>query len=169
MNDEKMLDARLEIEISNPAYDIIDEAITYTMKKYHYSAYDVVKLVMILYDEDYSFITNDNDYRNQVKLLDEYFKKAFNHSIITFVMMRKFISLKKDSRFESLMNEIAYIEKTLRSSDKSKPSDLSIFSYPLENKKYTDLLTKIEKNISMKYATAIVYDKVKIDEVKDFM
>lgn len=166
MNNEKMIDSRLDIEISNPVYDIVDEAITYTMRKYHYNAYDVVKLVMILYDKDYSFITNDNDYRNQIKLLDEYFNKAYNHSIITFEMVRKLVSLKDTFIYEKLMSEIAYIENTLRTTSKDKPEDLSIFSYPVENKKYSDLLDKIEKNISMKYATAIVYDKVKIDEIK---
>lgn len=165
MNKEQMIDSRLDIEISNPVYDVIDEAITYTMKKYHYSAYDVVKLVMIIYDQDFSFITNDNDYRSQVKLLDEYFRKEYGHSIITFEMIRKFVKLKSLERYERLMTEIAYIEKSLRITNDDKPEDLSIFSYPIENKKYSDLLNKIEKNISMRYATAIVYDKVKINEI----
>lgn len=164
MNQERMLDKRLEIEINNSVYDIIDEAITYTMKKYHYRAYDVVKLVMIIYDGDYSFITNDNDYRMQVKLLDEYFRKEYGHSIIIFEMIRKFFSLKDDEKYSKYTSEIAYIENTLRGG-KGKPDNLCVFSFPLENKKYSDLLYTIEKNISMRYAVAIIYDKVKIDEV----
>ena len=161
MNDEQVKDARLEMELSNPAYDLIDEAICYTMKKYHYGQYDLVKLVMIIYEDDYSFISNDNDYREQFKLLDDYFRKSFGHNVISFVMMREIIRLKNTNIYDDVTSEIAMIEKVLRTNDNAPAEDLCIFSYPIKSKKYDDLLYLIEKNISMKYALAIVYDKLK--------
>lgn len=163
MNNEQMRDARLELEFVNPVYDIIDEAITYTMNKYMYKEYDLVKLVMMIYKKDYSFITNDNDYREQVKLLDEYFMKEYGHSIITFEMIKYITSIKSEEKYGSVTAEISYIEKLLRTNEKNKPNDLTIFSGPIKNKKYDDLMNYIEKNISMKYAVAFIYDKIKFE------
>ena len=165
MNNEQMRDARLELEFVNPVYDIIDEAITYTMKKYLYKEYDLVKLVMMIYKKDYSFISNDNDYREQVKLLDEYFIKEYNHSIITFEMVKFITSIKSEDEYNNVTAEISYIEKLLRTNDKKRPNDLTIFSGPIKNKKYDDLMNYIEKNISMKYAVAFIYDKVKYEKM----
>lgn len=165
MNNEQMRDARLELEFVNPVYDIIDEAITYTMKKYLYKEYDLVKLVMMIYKKDYSFISNDNDYREQVKLLDEYFIKEYSHSIITFEMVKFITSIKSEEEYNNVTAEISYIEKLLRTNDKKRPNDLTIFSGPIKNKKYDDLMNYIEKNISMKYAVAFIYDKVKYEKM----
>ena len=163
MNNEQMKDARLELEFVNPVYDIIDEAITYTMNKYMYKEYDLVKLVMMIYNKDYSFISNDNDYRSQVQLLDEYFIKEYDHSIITFIMIKYIISIKNEDNYNLITTEISYIEKLLRTKNKNKPNDLTVFSGPIKNKKYDDLMNSIEKNISMKYAVAFIYDKIKFD------
>ena len=163
MNNEQMRDARLELEFVNPVYDIIDEVITYTMKKYMYKEYDLVKLVIMIYKKDYSFISNDNDYRTQVKLLDEYFLKEFGHSIITFEMVKYISSIKSEEEYNNVTAEISYIEKILRTNDKKSPNDLTIFSGPIKNRKYDDLMNYIEKNISMKYAVAFIYDKVKFN------
>ena len=165
MNNEQMRDARLELEFVNPVYDIIDEAITYTMNKYMYKEYDLVKLVMMIYKKDYSFISNDNDYRVQVKLLDEYFIKQYGHSIITFEMIKYITSIKSEEKYGNVTAEISYIEKLLRTNDKNRPNDLTIFSGPIKNKKYDDLMNYIEKNISMKYAVAFIYDKVKYEKI----
>lgn len=161
MNNEQIRDSRIEMEFSNPVYDIINDAICYTMKKYHYKEYDLVKLVMIIYENDYSFITNDNDYRDQFKLIDEYFIKEYGHSIITFQMIKEIISKRGTEEYDNITSDIARIEKILRTNDNLPPDDLCIFSYPVENKKYDDLMYLIEKNISMKYAVAIIYDKLK--------
>ena len=161
MSEEEIKDLRLENEFLNPIYNIINEAITYTAKKYNYKEYDLVKLVMMIYDGDYRYLSNDNEYRVQFKLLDEYFKKEYNHSIITFGMLKTIINLKDSEEYESLMTEIAEIEKILRTSNKKTPNNLCLISYPIENKKYDDLMYMIEKNISVKYAVAIVYDKIK--------
>ncbi len=164
MNSEQVKDKRIEMELSNPAYDIIGEAIMYTKKKYHYREYDLVKLVMIIYESDYSFISKDNDYRDQVKLLDDYFRKQYGHSIITFEMIRTIIGKKKSAEYRDITREIAMIEKVLRTNDNFPPEDLCIFSSPAANKKYDDLMHLIEKNISMKYAVALEYDKIKNSE-----
>ena len=84
MTNEDILNQRLKLEFQNPVYDILDEALKYTINKHNYKKYDLVKLVMMIYDKDYSFISNYNDYRDQFKLLDEYFEKEFNHSIINY-------------------------------------------------------------------------------------
>ena len=39
--------------------------------------------------------------------------------------------------------------------------DLSIFSFPIENEKYNDLMMNIEASDTFKYAMAIIYDKLK--------
>ena len=161
MSEEEIKDSRLEIEFSNPVYDIINDAITYTAKKYNYKEYDLVKLVMMIYNEDYKYISNDNDYREQFKLLDNYFKKEYNHSIITFGMLKTIINLKNTDYYDNLMTEIASIEKILRTNNDKSAINLCLISYPIENKKYDDLMYLIEKNISVKYAVAIVYDKIK--------
>ncbi len=162
MSEEEKRDLRLEMEFSNPVYDVIKEAIDYTIKKYNYKEYDVVKLVIMLYNENYSYLSNDNDYREEFKLLDEYFKKEYNHSIITFEMLKTLSSLKETKEYENLMNEIAEIEKILRTNDGESAENLCLLSHPIENKKYDDIMHLIEKNISVKYAVAIVYDKIKL-------
>lgn len=161
MSEEQIKDSRIGMEFSNPIYDIIDDAITYTMKKYNYKEYDLVKLVIMIYENNYTYISNDYEYRDQVKLLDEYFKKEYNHSIITFEMIKTLIKLKDSEVYNTLTAEIASIEKILRTNDENAPQDLCIISYPIENRKYDDLMYLIEKNISVKYAIAIVYDKIK--------
>ena len=165
MNNEQMRDERLELEFINPVYDIIDEGITYTMKKYLYKEYDIVKLVMMIYEKDYSFISNDNDYREQIKLLDEYFTKEHNHSIITFEMVKYITSIRSEEDYNNATAEISYIEKILRTHNKARPNDLTIFSGPIKKRKYDDLMNYIEKNISMKYTVAIIYDKMKFKNV----
>ena len=72
MTNEDVLNQRLKLEFLNPVYDILDDAIKYTKDKYNYQKYDLVKLIMMIYNKDYSFISNYNDYRTQFKLLDEY-------------------------------------------------------------------------------------------------
>lgn len=164
MGSEQMKDLRLEIELTNPVYSIIDEGITYTMKKYLYEKYDLIKLVMMIYERDYSYISNDNDYREQIKLIDDYFRKEYNHSVITFEMIRYLISINDEEKYDNTMSQIAHIESIFRTNNGKKPSDLSIFSLPIKNKKYDDLMSYIEKNLTMKYAVAFVYDKIKYDE-----
>ncbi|MBR2588322.1 MAG: hypothetical protein IKD77_03840 [Bacilli bacterium] len=163
MNNEQIKDLKLERELSNPVYDIVNEGITYTMKKYLYEEYDLVKLVIMIYEKDYSYISNDNDYREQIKLMDEYFIKEYNHSIITLEMI-KYLTSVEEEKFNDLSQKIAYAENLFRTNDKKMPKDLSIFSKPIKTKKYDDLMYFIEKNVTMKYAVAFVYNHIKYEE-----
>lgn len=162
MTNEDILNQRLKLEFQNPVYDILDEAIKYTINKHNYKKYDLVKLVMMIYDKDYSFISNYNDYRDQFKLLDEYFEKEFNHSIITFLMIKEILKYKDTEKYDVITADIANLETIVRTKKNVKAEDLCIFSYPIENEKYNDLMMNIEANENFKYALAIVYDKLMI-------
>ncbi len=162
MSEEEIRDTRLETEFLNPVYDVINEAIEYNIKKYNYKEYDIVKLVMMLYKGEYKYLSNDNEYRDQYITLDEYFKSHYNHSIITFEMLKTFVNLKGTKNYDSLMKELAEIEKVLRTNDGMDAENLCLLSYPIENKKYDDIMYLIERNISIKYAAAIIYDKIKL-------
>ena len=162
MTNEDILNQRLKLEFQNPVYDILDEAIKYTINKHNYKKYDLVKLVMMIYDKDYSFISNYNDYRYQFKLLDEYFEKEFNHSIITFLMIKEILKYKDTEKYDVITADIANLETIVRTKKNVKAEDLCIFSYPIENEKYNDLMMNIEANENFKYALAIVYDKLMI-------
>ncbi len=161
MTDENILNLKLKLEFQNPVYDIVEEAINYTMQKQKFQKYDLVKLVMMLYKKDYSCLSKTNDYRDQVKLLDEYFEKEYNHSIITFIMIKKILSYKDTNKYDTITSDIAILENALRTQKNSKPEDLCIFSYPIQNEEYNDLMMKIEANQNFKYALAITYDKLK--------
>ena len=161
MTDENILNLKLKLEFQNPVYDIVEEAINYTMQKQKFQKYDLVKLVMMLYKKDYSCLSKTNDYRDQVKLLDEYFEKEYNHSIITFIMIKKILSYKDTDKYDTITSDIAILENALRTKKNSKSEDLCIFSYPIQNEEYNDLMMKIEANQNFKYALAITYDKLK--------
>lgn len=164
MTNEDTLNLRLKLEFQNPVYDILDEAITYTMHKHHYQKYDLVKLIMMLYNKDYSYISNAHDYRDQFKLLDGYFQKEYGHSIVTFLMIKAVLNYKDTEKYEKITADIASIETLLRTKKNIKAEDLCLFSYPIENEKYNDLMLNIEANPDFKYALAIVYDKIKNTE-----
>lgn len=164
MSNEQLKDLKLELELTNPVYSIIDEGITYTMRKYLYEEHDLIKLVMMIYEKDYSYISNDNDYREQIKLLDGYFRKEYGHSIITYEMIRYITSIKDKEKYNNLTRQIAYTENLFRTNNKKGPKDLTIFSFPIENKKYDDLMYFIEQNTTMKYAVAFVYNIIKYEE-----
>ena len=161
MTNEDMLNLRLKLEFQNPVYDILDEAIQYTMHKHHYKKYDLVKLVMLIYNRDYSFISNANDYRDQFKLLDEYFHKEFDHSVMTFLMIKAILKYKDTDKYDEITADIANMETILRTKKNTHAEDLCLFSYPIENGKYNDLMMNIEANDNFKYALAIIYDKIK--------
>ena len=161
MTDENILNLKIKLELQNPVYDIVDEAIEYTMKKQKFKKYDLVKLVMMIYKKDYSCFSNTNDYRDQVKLLDEYFEKEYGHSIITFMMIKAILAYKGTDVYDTITSDIAVLETALRTKKNVQAEDLCIFSYPIENEKYNDLMMNIEANSNFKYAMAITYDKIK--------
>lgn len=161
MTDENSLNLRIKMELQNPIYDTVDEALQYTIHKQHFKKYDLVKLVMMLYKKDYSCISNTNGYRDQVKILDEYFQHEYNHSLITFMMIKAVLDFKGTDKYDTITSDIAILETALRTKKNIKPNDLCIFSYPIENEEYNDLMMNIEANPNFKYAMAITYDKIK--------
>lgn len=162
MTNEDILNQRLKLEFQNPVYDILDEAIKYTIEKHNYKKYDLVKLIIMIYDNDYSCISNYSDYREQFKLLDEYFEKEFDHRVITFLMIKEVLKHKQTDKYDMITADIANLETILRTKKNNKAEDLCIFSYPIENEKYNDLMMNIEANENFKYALAIVCDKLMI-------
>ena len=57
-------------EFSNAVYDTIGDGILKTAISHNYKKYDIAKLIMSLYDSDFSYLTSCDDYREQIKLLD---------------------------------------------------------------------------------------------------
>ena len=161
MTDENSLNLRIKMELQNPIYDTVDEALEYTIHKQNFQKYDLVKLVMMLCRQDYSCISNTNGYRDQVKILDEYFHHEYNHSLITFMMIKAVLDFKGTDKYDTITSDIAILETALRTKKNTKPEDLCIFSYPIENEEYNDLMMNIEANPNFKYAMAITYDKIK--------
>ncbi len=161
MTDENSLNLRIKMELQNPIYDTVDEALEYTIHKQNFQKYDLVKLVMMLYKQNYSCISNTNGYRDQVKILDEYFHHEYNHSLITFMMIKAVLDFKGTDKYDTITSDIAILETALRTKKNTKPEDLCIFSYPIENEEYNDLMMNIEANPNFKYAMAITYDKIK--------
>lgn len=159
--DESRKNLRLEHEFSNPVYDVVGKAISATAKKHDYKKYDVTKLVMAIYDKDYGFITSEEDYRDQVKLLDEYFEKAYSHRLITFEMIKTIKIFQGTDIYDALTADIASIEALIRTQKQQPAEDLCLFSQPLDDNHYDELMTKIENESSLKYAVAIIYDKIK--------
>jgi hypothetical protein len=162
MNDENILNTRIETEFKNPVYNTITQAIIYTAKKQHYKKYDFFKLIMTIYNKDYSFISNDQSYREQFKLLDEYFYEQYHHSIITFEMIKTILKYQGTKTYDELTKDIATLETMLRTNKNQPAEDLCIFSSSITNKNYNNLMMSIEANWSMKYAVAIIYDKINI-------
>ncbi len=162
MSNSEFLDNELTYEFENAVYDILDEAIDYTRIKHNYKKHDLVKLIMMLYENDYSFLSNYNGYREQFKLLNDYFFNKYGFNVITFVMLRYVISFKGD-KFDDIMQRLAEIETILRNSRKAPVDNLSIFSSPIKKGKYGYLMMMIESESSFKYALAIVYDMLKND------
>lgn len=160
---EETINRHLDYEFENQIYDVIDDAIECTRKKHHYKKQDLVKLVMMIYEKDYSFISNENGYRDQVKLLDDYFYKQYGFSVVTFEMLKYILKYKNNEKYDEIMNQLAKIETVLRKRKNTEAEDLSIFSFPLLKKQYNNLMMKIETNISYKYALSIVYDMLKND------
>ena len=110
---------RLKIELENDIYDVINEGIKETIKKYGYKKYDIAKLVMALYQKNYDFIIRDSDYRDQIQLLDEYFASKFNHKLITFIILKTIISYKNSDKYNEIVLNIVSMY-TMISHDQSQ-------------------------------------------------
>lgn len=158
MNEKNIL---LKQEFTNAVYDAIGEGIEKTAEKHSYQKYDIAKLVMAIYDKDFSYLTNADDYRDQIKLLDEYFTKTYDHRLITFEMIKTIKNLEGTKEYNELIGEIAKIEAMVRNNKNVPAEDLEIFSKPLNEENYDELMTKIETQQPLRYSVAVIYDKIK--------
>jgi len=151
----------LKQELSNNAYDVVSQALEYTKNKLNYKKYDTVKLLIALYEKDYSYVSSKNDYRDQLKILDEYFYNQYGHSVITLEILKTILTYKGSEYYDSLVHDIVKIEALLRTNTKNSKINEEIFLTPLKEENYDKLMNLIENSLSMKYAVAIIYDKIK--------
>ncbi|MBR2833356.1 MAG: hypothetical protein IKE75_02875 [Bacilli bacterium] len=151
----------LKQEFNNAVYDAIGEGILKTAKNHSYKKYDIAKLIMALYDKDFSYITSSDDYREQIKLLDEYFTKTYDHRLITFEMVKALKALQGTEEYVNLTEDVANIESIIRHNKNVPAENTEIFKGPLDDEEYDELMTKIENEESLRYGVAVIYDKLK--------
>lgn len=137
------LNAKLKGELSNSLYDVVDEAVKYMVKKQRYHKNDIIKLITAIYSKKYEYITNDNGYRDQIELLDEYFTKEYNYSLIIFIIIK------------NALNHHDYNE-LIRIIKKPKLKDEVLTA--LENHDYLTLMEQIKNNKSVFLAFAKLYE-----------
>ncbi len=158
---EEVRNLRLKREFLNNIYDTVGSAITATALKHNYKKYDIFKLTSAIYTGEYGYITGQNDFRMQVKLLDEYFRKEYGHSVILFEMIKAIIHFKPSKVYDALVLDIAAIETIIRTGRENIPENLGIFSDYIENNQYEELMKKMEDENSLRYAVMIIYDRLK--------
>ncbi len=159
--EDELKNIRLKQEFYNSMYDTVSEAIDATAKKYKYKRYDIFKLAATIYSGEYGYLTNKNDYRAQVKLLDEYFQKNYHHSIMTFEIIKALKEIKASKAFDILTTDIANIEVIIRTGKEKTPENPTYFADYIDNEEYDTLMTKIEEESSLRYAAMLVYDRLK--------
>lgn len=138
-----MENIKLKGELSNNMYDVIDEMIKYMNKKQKYKKNDTTKLLTAINEEKYKYITKDNEYRDQIELLSEYFKKEHNHLLINFILMKNMLKNKD----EEILNQIIKNEDTKEN-----------IIYLLEKEDYDEILTLIESDKKVFLAFAKTYE-----------
>ncbi len=139
-----MENIRLKSELSNTMYEVVDEMLNYMNIKQGYKKNDTIKLITAISQGKYKFITNDNDYRQQVKLLSDYFKKEHNHLLINFILMKNMLI----NRDNEIINEL------IKSNDVKEN-----LIYLLEKEDYDEILSLIESNKKVFLVFAKTYEK----------
>lgn len=150
----------LKNEFTNAVYDCMGDAIIETAKKHNYGKYDIAKLIMAIYDNDFNYVTAKDDYREQVKLLDEYFQKTYDHRLITFEMIKAIKNFQGTDKYNSIIEDIIKIESMIHNNTDNK-TVLETFTKPLAAEEYDELMTKIEKETGLLYGLAVIYDRIK--------
>ena len=151
----------LRKEFNNAVYDTIGDGILMTARNYSYKKYDIAKLIMALYDKDFSYITSSGDYREQIKLLDEYFTKTYDHRLITFEMVKAIKAFQGTEEYVDLTKDVASIESIVRHNKNVPAENIELFKAPLDDEEYDELMTRIENEKSLCYGVAVIYDKIK--------
>ncbi len=139
-----MENIKLKAELSNGMYEITDEMIKYMSQKQNYKQNDTIKLIMAISQGKYKYITKDNDYRDQIQLLSDYFQNKHNHSLINFILMKNMFINKDD----------AIIDKIIKNKDTKEN-----LIYLLEKEDYEEILTLMESNKKVFLAFAETYEK----------
>ena len=136
---------RLKVELSNELYDVVDETIAYMDKEKKYNENDILKLILALYKAEYKYITNNNGYRDQIILLNQYFEKEYNHSVISFILIKTLANKDLKDLLEKEIEDNNIREQIL---------------YFLETGNYIELLDLLEseKNIFLSVAKVYVMD-----------
>ncbi len=150
---EEIKDKKLKSQIENGAYYIVKEGINYTKNKKRYKREDTLKLLMELYNEDFSVLSNDCGYREDIKMMASYFKENYHHNIITLEIIKQITKVNEERKIK-IINDIKDVESIL---NEKKTTDIKRL---LENEKYEELMTKIEETPSLKYAGIIVYNSI---------
>ena len=158
--EKSSINFKLEIEFENSVYDVVEEAIIATMKKYNYKQTEVIKLVDALYNGRYEYVTKDNDYRVQIKMLEDYFQKIYKHHLITLIIVKKILSIKDTKLYDVICNDMLRIEKKLTS------DVLDVRSF-YDNEEYDELMNLFETNNSLRYSMEVAYEKILKKEVND--
>ena len=135
---------KLKIELSNNVYDVIDEAIIYMNGKKNYKENDITKLLLAIYKGKYNYVTKDNGYRDQIELLSEYFKKEYDHSLVSLILVKRIMTFD----FSEMLKEIIKDDDV---------KDQILFLVAKEE--YNELLEVIENNKKAFMALAKIYEK----------
>ena len=154
------IDERLEQEFSNEIYDVVSEAIRETSVKYNYKDYDIAKLVLAINNYDYDYLINKNDFREQVKMLNEYFEDTYKHHILTFIILKKILSFKEDDYYNLVMMDWASAYSIIKTGQNASEDYLDELKGLIDNKEYDKLMSKIEADEDLSYSLAIVYDRI---------
>ena len=139
-----MENIKLKNELSNTMYEVVDEMINYMNSKQGYKKNDTIKLITAISQGKYKFITNDNDYRQQIELLSDYFKKEHNHLLINFILMKNMLINRDDDIINELIKSNAVKENLI---------------YLLEKEDYDEILSLIESNKKVFLVFAKTYEK----------
>jgi len=138
-----MENIKLKGELSNNMYEIVDEVIKYMSTKQKYKKNDIIKVVTAISKGKYKYITNDNDYRDQIKLLSDYFKKEHNHLLINFIIMKNMFINRDDDIIDEIIKNEDVKENLI---------------YVLEKKDYAEILSLIESNKKVFLVFAKTYE-----------
>ena len=111
--------------------------------KQGYKDNDVVKLLLAIKKGKYKYITNDNDYREQVELLNSFFKKEYDCSLISFVLLKRVVNTSED---EVILDFV-----------KDKDNSEHVI-YLLEKEDYGELLELIESDKKVFLAFCKIYE-----------
>ncbi|MCI9110658.1 MAG: hypothetical protein HFH47_02455 [Bacilli bacterium] len=140
-----MENIKLKSEFTNTMYDVVDEMVHYMSEKQDYKQNDIIKLVTAISKGNYKYITNDNDYRDQMKLLSDYFKSHHNnHLLINFILMKNFF----ENRNDLVINEMIENQNVKEN-----------LIYLLEIKDYDELLSLMESNKKVFLVFAKTYEE----------